>query len=233
MRCRAGGFTLIETVAALLILISSLIVSSVIFARSFAYFNKVEKSTRATALARQTMEELRIEGADLNTFLAGVPSFAANTTTQGDLTVETSVVPVAAPRSVPAISLSTGTNRPMPLSFLQATVRVSWPEAPNGGIELQSLLGEPPRVTAPNPLTISGVTPNFTATLTDSAGREIPEVTYRWFTLAATGRATAIADNGFGKNVTLTTIATGNVTLRVRAVYEGQVYERELLAQAL
>ena len=226
---RKRAFSLAETIAAILVLVSSLIVASVIFARSYAYFNRVEKATRATVLARRIMEEIRVEASTPDKFLAGVPVYASGTLQEGDLSVTTTVTPVSTPRRVPAISL--GGLRDMPASYLQATVRVSWPEAPPEGVQLSTLLGEPPR--EPGTLTIAATPPTYTATLLDSNGLEIPEVTYRWSVLGARGKARPVPDASFAKTLTLDTVSAGDVVLRVKAVYNGQTLEAEQITRAL
>lgn len=221
------GFTLAETVAAMLVLLSSLIVASVIFARSFAYFNLVEKSTRANSVARDTLEAIRMEAADIDIFLAGVPAYSNRTETQGDLTIVTEVAQVATPRAIPSTTLVAGSSRLMPLSYLRARVQVSWPEAARGGIELTSLLGEPerPMRTSPNPLTLSASGQTFTARLEDALGREIPEVTYRWYAMGQTGTATPLPQTGFGQTMTLSPQTPGSVEVRVQAEYLGVEYQ--------
>jgi hypothetical protein len=223
------GMFLIEAVAGMLILVSAMITMTVVFHNAANYFNKAERASEATMVARREIVAMRELATDPVQFASGLPAYAANTKTVDSFSVETTVVPHPLDSPSQTLELPFAPNpRRLQNSALLATVRVRWPGS--AGVnepELMTIICEPARTPRSSiDLTFVGTRPNgeleFTARLRDTTDTEIPDVAFEWSVNLGEGFGTFKLDDRLGQRALLTPLNSGSAQVEVTSYYNGQ-----------
>ena len=200
------GFSLAETVVALFVLSSSVLVVLALFDSSLKEHRRAQKVAIAVMLADRIVDRIRAFARDPVHFATGWATYNGVTFSEPDepaFSIRTDCVPAGRELLSPCETLEAlypADQRKLRTSVVPVRVRVSWEGGgPACEVSVVTELAEPPRVAQtivlnrvggpPDPVPAAAVVV-YEAHLMDDAGAEIQDATFNWEVVGVTGNAT-------------------------------------------
>jgi Tfp pilus assembly protein PilV len=249
------GFSLAETVVALFVLASSVLVVVTLFDSSLREHRRAEKLARAVMLADRITDRIRAFARDPALFATGWGAYNGVTWSETDepqFTIRTDCIPAGREIMSPCQSIEdmhAPAQRKLSSTLVPVRIRVSWEGGgPSREVTVVTEVAEPRRQAQtlvinrvggpPDPVPPLGVV-EYEAQLRDSGGAEIKDVTFSWEVVGVTGNATpapslstrdgrrqAVKHHFYDPRTQTLIPRPGLCRVTARARYLGDVYEQ-------
>ncbi len=192
--------SLVEMLIAMFLLLAGFLIVFRLFQVSLQYNNLAQKRLTASRLAAKTMEEIRAWARDPDNYDKNWDSTYPGTPYKDldeasyTITVRQKNHEVLSPcTSLEQRWVASTKERRLQRSFRRVTVIVAWSDQPSDKISITSLVGDPPRELASDPISVNfasdalaaGASKTFTAALQDKDNNEIPDVCFEWYVVPA------------------------------------------------